>query len=66
MFRVEIRQQNYAWNKFVFKFETLEEAQQFVQSAIGHFVKKDEDDGDIVVSIEFSQRFTTTKEEENE
>ena len=66
MFRVEIRQKNHSWCKFTFKFETLEEAQQFVQSAVGHFVKEDEDDEDMVVSIEFSQRFSTTKEEENE
>lgn len=66
MFKVEIHQKNHYWSKFTFKFETLEEAQQFVQSAVSHFAKEDEDDDDMVVSIEFRQKFTTAEEEENE
>ena len=66
MFKVEIHQKVHYWNKFVFNFETLEEAQQFVQSVVSHFVKEEKDDEDIVVSIEFKQKFTTATEEENE
>lgn len=68
MFKVDIHQKKHRWNKFVFKFKTLEEAQQFVLSAIDHFVKEedDEDAEDMVVSIEFSQMFTTAEEEEND
>lgn len=67
MFKVQIRQKDHYWNSFVFAFESLEEAQQFVQSAMKHFIKEeDTDDEDMVISIEFKQKFTTAKEEENE
>lgn len=68
MFNVEIYQKSHYWCKFEFKFETLEEAQQFVQSAMSHFVKEedDEDAEDMVISIEFRQKFTTAKEEDEE
>lgn len=68
MFKVKIHQKTHYWNGFVFAFESLEEAQQFVQSAMNHFIKE-EDDGDaedMVISIEFRQKFTTAKEEEND
>ena len=65
MFKVDIHQKNHYWCRFVFKFETLEEAQQFVQSAMTHFIKEDTDDEDMVISIEYKQKFTTA-EEENE
>lgn len=65
MFKVEIHQKNHYQNRFVFEFESLEEAQQFVQSAMNHFIKE-EDDEDMVISIEFRQKFTTAKEEEND
>ena len=68
MFKVEFHQKTRYWMKFVFKFETLEEAQQFVQSALSHFAKEedDEDMEDMAVSIEFSQKFTTEEEKEND
>lgn len=67
MFKVQIHQKTHYWNRFVFAFESLEEAQQFVQSAMSHFIKEeDTDDEDIVISIEFKQKFTTAKEEEDE
>ena len=67
MFKVEIHQKTHYWNRFVFSFESLEEAQQFVQSAMNHFIKEeDTNDEDIVISIEFRQKFTTADEEENE
>lgn len=57
MFKVEFHPKNYSWYKFTFKFETLDEAQQFVKSAVNHFVCE-EDSEDMVV------KFTTTKDEE--
>ena len=66
MFKVEIHHKNHYWNSFVFAFESLEEAQQFVQSAMEHYIKEDTDDDDAVISIEFRQKFTTAEEEEDE
>ena len=67
MFKVELHQKTHYWNRFVFAFESLEEAQQFVQNAMKHFIKEeDTDDEDLVISIEFRQKFRTAKEEENE
>ena len=60
MFEVEIREKNHYWNRFVFKFETLEEAQQFVGTALIHFDKRDdEDDEDMVISLRYVQKFST-------
>lgn len=67
MFKVELHQSDRYWIKFEFEFETLEEAQQFVQSAMSHFVAgEDEDAKNMTVYIEFRQKFTTEKNEENE
>lgn len=67
MFKVSMHQSDRYWNKFVFEFNSLEEAQQFVQSAMSHFIEgEDEDVKNITVRIEFIQMFTTEKEEENE
>lgn len=67
MFKVSMHQSDRYWNKFVFEFNSLEEAQQFVQSAMSHFIEgEDEDVKNITVRIEFRQMFTTEKEEENE
>lgn len=67
MFEVEIHQENHYWNRFVFKFETLEEAQQFVSGALSHFAKgDDEEDENLVINLRYAQKFTTAEEEENE
>lgn len=67
MFRVDMYQSNRSWNKFEFEFESLEDAQQFVQSAMSHFVEgEDEDVENMTVCINYRQKFTTEKEEENE
>lgn len=67
MFEVEFHQENHYWNRFVFKFETLEEAQQFVSSALSHFAKgDDEEDENIVINLRYSQKFSTAKEDEYE
>lgn len=66
MFKVELQQKIHYWNRFVFAFESLEEAQKFVESAMSHFIKEDTDDEDMVISIEFRQKFITAEEEENE
>ena len=67
MFKVGLYQSDRYWNKFEFEFETLEDAQQFVQSAMSHFVKGEDDDvKNMTVCIEFRQKFTTEKEETNE
>ena len=68
MFKVDLYQSDRYWNKFEFEFETLEEAQQFVQSAMSHFVKGEDDDDvkNMTVCVEFRQKFTTEKNEENE
>ncbi len=58
-FSVEIHQKTHYWNRFTFKFETLEEAQQFVNSALSHFVKEDDEVEDMTVVIEFKQKYTT-------
>lgn len=64
MFEVTINHSEYYYCKFVFKFESLEEAQKFVESLMGHFVKEEKDKGDMLINIRFDQRFTTEKEEE--
>lgn len=67
MFEVEFHQENHYWNRFVFKFETLEEAQQFVGSALNHFAKgDDEDDENLVINLRYAQMFSTAKEESDE
>ena len=67
MFEVEIHQENHYWNRFIFKFETLEEAQQFIGSALSHYDKGDDEDGeDMVMNLRYAQKFSTAKEEENE
>lgn len=66
MFEVTISNTEHYWCKFVFKFDSLEEAQKLIESLMGHFVKKEEDDGDMTINIRFDQRFTTEKEETNE
>lgn len=64
MFEVEFHQNTHYWNRFVFKFETLEEAQEFVGSALSHFVKgDDEDDEYLVINLQYNQKFSTAKEE---
>lgn len=69
MFKVDLYQNDRYWNKFEFEFESLEEAQQFVQTAMSHFVEGEDDDDDVknmTVCIEFRQKFTTAKEEDEE
>ena len=67
MFKVDLYQNDRYWNKFMFEFESLEEAQQFVQTAMSHFVEGEDDDvKNMTVCIEFRQKFTTEKDEEDE
>lgn len=62
MFEIEIAKENHSWYRFVFKFETLEEAQQFVKSAMTHFYKEEEDE-DMVIKLRYVQKFSTAKGE---
>ena len=68
MFEVEISKEDRSWYRFVFKFETLDEAQQFVKGALTHFYKNedDEDDEDMIIKLRYVQKFTTANDEKEE
>lgn len=66
MFKVKIYFDNHYWCKFVFEFETLDEANQFVQSAIKHYIKDENNDEEMIITIEYRQKFVTSEEKENE
>ena len=57
MFNVELIKDNRSLETPVFSFATLEEAQQFAQAAINHFVKDDDNGGKhiLTVTITFKQ-----------
>lgn len=57
MFNVELIKDNRGLETPVFSFATLEEAQQFTQIAINHFVKDDDNGGKhiLTVTITFKQ-----------
>jgi hypothetical protein len=57
MFNVELIKDDRSLKTLVFSFATLEEAQQFAQIAINHFVKDDDSGGKhiLTVTITFKQ-----------
>lgn len=65
MFKVVFREECHTWKRYEFRFDTLEEAHKFVDLALKHFTKEEEDEN-LVVEIRFNQEFTTEKEETNE
>lgn len=70
MFKVELCKNERTWNGLHFDFDSLEEAQKFIETALAHFDKNDDGDESeefvLDASIRYSQNFTTAKEEENE
>lgn len=71
MFKVELYSEDRSWYGLNFEFDSMEEAQKFVQTALAHFQKQGdgEDENEeavLIASIRYSQKFTTTKEEEND
>ena len=69
MFKVEIHLEGKSWYGISFEFDSMEEAQKFIQTVLAHFIKKDdeyEDKEDVLIaSIKYSQEFTTAEEEED-
>ena len=66
MFEVCFYRKGSYWNKFRFEFETIEEAQSFVSSAITHFAMKNEEDKDFVAEIVYSARYNVDGKLEEE
>lgn len=70
MFKVEFYRDGRSWYGLNFEFDSMEEAQKFIQTALAHFIKKDDEDESeedvLIASIKYSQKFTTAEEEENE
>jgi len=71
MFKVEIHLEGKSWYGINFEFDSVEEAQKFIQTALSHFIKKDDDEDDskedvLIASIRYSQEFTTAEEEKTD
>lgn len=69
MFKVEIHQDGRSWYGLNFEFDSMEEAQKFIQTALSHFIKVDDEDESghvLIASIKYSQEFTTAGEEETD
>ena len=68
MFEVELYKGERSWYGLKFEFDSLEEAQMFIKTALEHFIKKDGDEDEyvLVAFIKYSQRFTTAEEETDE
>lgn len=71
MFKVEFYRDGRSWYGLNFKFDSMEEAQKFIQTALAHFIKKDDDEDEseenvLIASIRYSQKFTTAEEKDDE
>ena len=64
MYKVEFKEEGYNWANYIFEFETLEEAYEFVKQALTHRKKKSDDEGELVIDVSYKQHFTTGKEDE--
>ena len=65
MFKVKLRENSYSWKCFNFEFETLDEAKEFISTALNQYVAEEDQDV-LVAEISYNEVASSAKDEEAE